>query len=523
MRWTLEHFGLALGSTKEYLRKSIYELKISKEIPAGSVGDCVKELLKSQKLSGTATEGTLTNKIGHIVLWKPIPRVECIPQIIETLNRAIADPEVEKSPNEENSKFNLTTKLCAKPRGEFPQIVFEDSNEPVPLESIAWNLKILSKTKGYDAETHIVGNEQIQHNVMGMAEDMVLEVLPIPSTLARSKNRAMDEVLTNIIRLNHQVFCLAETHAPPMILEDLVFLIHYYLYAYMDNTIPGVSTFSDSEGEELQGIAQLLGKPIEVLDDQSNSIGHEIAGTSIQRMVRCLNSGERVIRVNGGDVENLAFEMAKQCAFQLLWPESKRTTQCYHVDTEGVIREMLIEEIHGTQIQPWSGAISLPDEVIITVKARQLPIKEPNNAHFLTREARINDLKPYDSYQFNERVAASMIYDQVAPNDAIEPEQKVIIIERTIDYLLIHEAYQMLSQRTFDANIAVIIHTKWVDDDVMRNMALFKYKPTPDAHRNVIIALAEMSNQAEFSKHRAYFEELDDCLLYTSPSPRDRG
>lgn len=512
MRWSLEHFGLALGSTKEYLRKSIYELKVSKETPAGSVGDCVKELLKNQKLSGTATESTLVNKIGHIVLWRPIPRVECIPQIVETLNRAISDPEVEKSSNEEDSKFNLTTKLCVKPRGNLPQIVFEDSNEPVPLESIVWNLKILSEIKGYNAEIHIVGNEQIQHNVMGMAEDMVLEVLPIPSTLARSKNQAMDEILTNIIRLNHQVACLAGNNAPPMILEDLILLIHIYLYAYMDNTIPGVPTFSDSEGKELQGIAQLLGKPIDVLDEQSNSIGHDIAGTSIQRMVRCLNSGERVIRVNGGDVENLAFEMAKQCAFQLLWPDSKRVTQCYHVDAEGMVREMLIEEIHGTKIQPWSGAISLPDEVIINVKARQLPLKVPNNNEFLKREAKINDLKPYDSYQFNERVAASMIYDQVAPNEAVEPEQKVIIIERAIDYLLIHEAYQMLSQRAFDANIAVIIHTKWVDDDVMRNMALFNYKPTPDARRNVIIALAEMSNQSEFRKHRAYFEQLDEVV-----------
>jgi SpoVK/Ycf46/Vps4 family AAA+-type ATPase len=229
--------------------------------------------------------------------------------------------------------------------------------------------------------------------------------------------------------------------------------------------------------------------------------------------VRCLNSGERVIQVNGGDVQNLAFEMAKQCAFQLLWPDSKRATQCYHIDTEGMVREMLIEEIHGAEIQPWSGAISLPDEVIINVKARQLPLKVPNNAEFLKREAKIKDLKPYDSYQFNERVAASMIYDQVAPNEAVEPEQKVIIIERDIDYLLIHEAYQMLSERAFNANIAVIIHTKWVDDDVMRNMALFKYKPTPDAHRNVIIALAEMSNQSEFRKHRAYFEQLDEVVM----------
>lgn len=513
MRWSLEHFGLAFGSTKEYLRKSIYELKVAKETPAKSVSDCVRELLRNQKLSGSATEDTLANKIGHIVLWTPIPRVECIPQIVEILNRAILDPEVEKSSVPDGSKLHLTTKLCVKPRGIFPQIVFEDSNEPVPLELIASNLKILSNTEGYNVETHIVGNEQISHNVMGMAVDMVFEVLPIPSTLARSKNRAMDEVLSNIIRLNHQVSCLAEKQAPPIIVEDMLSLIQYYLYVYMDNTIPGVTTFTDSEGEELQGIAQLLGKPIDVLDDGSNSIGHEIAGTSIQRMVRCLNSGERVIQVNGGDVQNLAFEMAKQCAFQLLWPDSKRATQCYHIDKEGMVREMLIEEIHGTKIQPWSGAISLPDEVIINVKARQLPLKEPNNAEFLKREAKIQDLKPYDSYQFNERVAASMIYDQVAPNEAVEPEQKVIIIERTIDYLLIHEAYQMLSERAFNANIAVIIHTKWVDDDVMPNMALFKYKPTPDAHRNVIIALAEMSNQSEFRKHRAYFEGLDEVVM----------
>jgi len=513
MRWSLEHFGLAFGSTKEYLQKSIFELKVSKEAPSESLEEHIKELLKSHKLSGTATEGTLANKIGHIVLWKPIPRVECIPQIVETLNRAIADPQVEKSSEIGNSKFHLNTELCVKPRGVFPQIVFKDSKEAVPLESIAWNLKILSKIKGYDAEIHIVGNEQIQHNVMGMAEDMVLEVLPIPSTLARSKNRAMDEVLERIINLNQHTFRLAEKQAPQMILDDLLDLIQYYFYVYMDNTLPGVSTFSDSEGDELQGIAQLLGKPIDVLDDQSNSIGHEIAGTSIQRMVRCLNSGERVIQVNGGDVENLAFEMAKQCAFQLLWPDSKQTTQCYHIDAEGMVREMLIEEIHGTKIQPWSGAISLPDEVIINVKPRQLPLKVPNNAEFLKREAKINDLKPYDSYQFNERVAASMIYDQVAPNEAVEPEQKVIIIERAIDYLLIHEAYQMLSERAFEANIAVIIHTKWVDEDVMRNMALFKYKPTPDAHRNVIIALAEMSNQSEFRNLRAYFEDVDEVVM----------
>ena len=62
MRWSLEHFGLALGSTKEHLQKSIFELKVSKEIASESLEEHIKELLKSHKLSGTATEGTLANK-----------------------------------------------------------------------------------------------------------------------------------------------------------------------------------------------------------------------------------------------------------------------------------------------------------------------------------------------------------------------------------------------------------------------------------------------------------------------------
>tara|TARA_B100000767_G_scaffold27116_1_gene23633 strand:- start:20 stop:2689 length:2670 start_codon:yes stop_codon:yes gene_type:complete len=509
MRWSLEHFGLALGSTQEYIRKSIFELEVQPSIREDHDLDVeIKALLNHAKLSGLATEKTLLNRIGHVNLYCPIPRPECVHQIIEVINRAVEDEGINPA-SDDDTEFYVKNRLRDGTKGAVPDLRFEDDMLAMDFHFLADTLTKLEQFPGFDQKIHIIGNEQITHNVMGMPREMMLDVLPIPSILARAKNPAMNEILNKIITLNYRVGCLAEMNAPPMILADLVRLVQHYVFCYIDNTIPGLVTFQSEEGEELRGVAQHLGKPINDLQDVSNSIGYEIAGTSIQRIVRCLNSGERVIQVTGGDVGNLCFEMAKQCAFQLLWPDSNRTTQCFHVNQQGLVEEMLIEEIHGTNISPWTGEVDLPPDVIINVKPRELSLAAPTNPLFLQKEKQLEELDPSTSLTFRERVTASFIYDQVRLPEGKTTEQKIIIVENSVDYLIMNQAYRMLKERILDTNIALIIHTRWSDtEEELKNMALFSYKPTPDAHRNVLIGLAELANKPEFSKHKTYFESL---------------
>jgi adenylate kinase family enzyme len=220
-----------------------------------------------------------------------------------------------------------------------------------------------------------------------------------------------------------------------------------------------------------------------------------------------------VVQVQGGDVENLCFEMAKQCAFQLIWPDSGSTTQCYHVNKQGLIEEMLIEEIHGTTISPWTGDVDLPPDVIISAKPHELPMSNPNNALFLQMEKKLSELDPFTSHTYRERVTSSFIYDQIDYPPEKPPEQKIIVIDACVDYLIINQAFRTLRERTMNTNIAVLIHTRHSFEDDFKNMAHFKYKPTPDAHRNIRIGIAELANLPEFSKHKAYFENLPPVVL----------
>jgi len=512
MRWSLEHFGLALGSTQEYLRKSIFELKIDADLSPTEECEAIDKLLNHNKLSGPSTENTLLNKIGHIELYCPIPRPECVPQIIEIINKAVDNKLIRES--SDDPEFYVREKLRRIAKGEPPFITFENSSSTMNYQFLADTLTRLENFPGFDEKIHIIGNQQIPHNVMGMPREMMLDVLPIPSIYARTENPVMNKVLNKIIVLNHKAQHFASMNAPPMIIEDLISLTQYHMYCYFDNTIPGLPMYQNEEDGQLLGVAQYLGKPMNNLEHDSNSIGHEIAGTSIQRIVRCLNSGERIVQVTGGDVGNLCFEMAKQCAFQLLWPDSNTTTQCYHVNKQGLIEEMLIEEIHGNVISPWSGNIDLPPEVIINVKSHEHSMKAPSNPLFLEKERQLSDLNPFSSHDFRERVTASFIYDQVHPPEGKIPEQKIIIVGTSVDYLIINQAYRMLKERTLDTNIAIIIHSPWHnEDDNLKDTAIFRYKPTPDAHRNVMIGVAELANRPEFFKHKAYLDSLDQNVI----------
>ena len=68
--------------------------------------------------------------------------------------------------------------------------------------------------------------------------------------------------------------------------------------------------------------------------------------------------------------------------------------------------------------------------------------------------------------------------------------------------------------------------------EVLRKMAiqksyidsyqLLETKPTNDAPFSFIL-ITTYKNKTQFDAREKHFEELINCLLYTSPSPRDRG
>ena len=505
MRWGLQHFGLDLATPDEYRNRSVVELRTKLEEIELLSEIQLSGSLFDPALEGETTEATLLGKIGHIELAIPVLRIECFEQVLDLIQKRGKHEQIWYFPSIVSGKDGTHNSFMESLR------VFCDHSENIYAE-----LKAIDRhNKMNDKEMVILGNSHIPHNVIGNPSEMMISVLPIPSILARSGPNPMNEKLNELISINNRLreICLDSSKAHSERTKgDLTVLLYYHVHTYFDNTLPGVPTYRTDDGEDFLGIAQLIDQPIRVLSTQSHQLGESIAGTSIQRIVRCLNSGERVIGVSGGTIDNLCFELAKQCAFGRIWPVTKKETSCHFIDAEGLIYIMKMEEIQDLVISPWSGERNLPPEVILSAK-KSSPLESVPNPSYIETLAKISELDSMrvQRMPLNTKAAANFLFHEVAPTGEVPSEQKIVIIEGEPDNLLMSQAFRNLSE-SLGENAAFLFHTPVISPE-LEGFGRFEYKPTPDELRNVIIAIAELRTKQEFRYKIPYFDNLKSTEL----------
>ena len=488
MKWRLAHFGLDLASPEDYIKSSVCE--ITQEIEdIGAFAFYTDNSALDVKLNGPNTEHTLLTCVGHIVLQVPVPRPECLDQIVEIIN---------------------TRELLAHPLKRFgksysPHFILDKGDEETATADPFEIYDALSKVE----QSIIHGNEQTEHNVMGSPNEMMLTVLPVPSILVRtepSMNRSkLSQKINTIVRLNNTIRNLYSspdfaTELSSLLIQDLNYLLSYHVMTYLDNTIPGIATDTELDA----GIAQYLGISNSILQGGTVS-DMEVGGTSLQRIVRCINSGEKIIIVEGGSAENLCFELSKQIAFNRIWKKSERETQVVHIDETGEVQRMEIGVIRDFHWGFWDGESVFEPQDIVAPRY-SLNRTEGNHSSPELKEiiGKLKQMDPDFRLYPQEHLAASHLYTTLSKSGTDVAEQQIIICEVSIDRIVLGPVLRHLREKfTGGQNICLLLIGTSVE-----NAAKFKYLPTPDEYRNLIISLTELKERQDLEEKSMNFSHI---------------
>ncbi|MBT60338.1 MAG: hypothetical protein CMA63_02145 [Euryarchaeota archaeon] len=488
MKWKLAHFGLDLTAANDYLEASICQ--INKECVNLQDFEGIHDVPNSVldvRLNGPNTEQTLLTCVGHIELAVPIARPECLDQIVEIVNQ-----------NDENQPLIPFDK---KYRVNFSRLA-EDGETVLVVDPN----EVFRMLEAHREKIIIHGDEQTEHNVEGFAEEMMLKIMPIPSILVRNQpsltENKLNIKLNKIIRLNNtlaEILATGDWGCVTMVARDIIDLLSYQVMTYLDNTIPGLPSDSDLEA----GVAQYLGKHNPRL--QGGSVEDmEVGGTSLQRIVRCINSGETVINVEGTS-ESLCFEMSKQIAFERVWAKSMRETQIIHINSLGEIQRMEIGTIKGFHWSHWNGDVNFERDEIVTPRFSNSVIQCPQD------DVKLRDvLKKLRTIDVGFRLdvqthfAASYLYTLISDSNTETIEQQIIVCDASIDPIVLSPVLRQLRENVSERPKICLIFTKMNVD----NAATFHYTPTPDEYRNLIIALTELYERPEFEEIRSMFKKI---------------
>ena len=499
--WELKHFGIDIASPEEYRRRSVVELTkdvnlkdVFEQKPhPGSVFDPAME--------GPRTESTLLQKCGHIELATPILRPECAEQMREILLEHLG------TDRQYSAYFDVTEKGKASYKDELSfKIMMNKMGKDI--YRFLLNLDQLQKGKRHII---ILGNQTIPHNIKGTYAEMMLTVLPVPSIFARSiedQTVGMSEKINLIIGANNDIKTYQKRSKEERQDVDLYFLqlnLVYHVTTYFDNTIPNIPSWERNNGDSFYGVGQVIGIALNSFQNHPKSIGFEIAGTSIQRMVRNINSGERIMNAFSGDCENLWFELSKQCALGKIWPNLKSGVELYYIDSNGITYKIDMEEIHNLAISPWTGDKNLPEDVILSA-TKSSAIELPAHPSLKSRMKKIRDLdwQTAEGITIHSQMVANFLFHEIKPQKDSIPVNKVVVVNGVPDLLLCGTAFNQLKD-DIGLNTAFLFHTGYVAS-MFNEYGRFEYKETPDAYRNVIIALAELRSRGAFSKKTEFFD-----------------
>lgn len=481
MLWSLAHFGLELNDPETIISNSLME--VTKPAPENLPElEDAKNLLHTPadpRLHGPPTEDTLLNVFGHIVLAVPIPRPECRWEIMYEINkgRPLAHP-LRKLEKKVSTSF-------------FFDVENSDEEIKVNPEDIYNALKMLGKIT-------VVGTKWTSHYVETCPSNMMLKVLPVPCLYAQAQNGLLSK-LNQIIQMNNRLkSCMEEPRVPEIIVEDLIELLSYHVMTYLDNAISGIPSDPNLEF----GIAQLIG---EYHEFSETKLPTDLGGTTLQRIVRGINMGETVLNVNteGNEDKFLAFELQKQLVFNRIWKSSSTSTQIIHINKFGEIRQMQVGLIEDLKWEIWDGNTTFDREVVVAPRFTERFIK-PQIPHSL--EKRISLLQKVDeTYTPNlpEIQALSYLYGLNEQDDGVA-EQQIVVCDAFMNPLLLRPILRELKQGTRVGVNFCIILTEMEDDDATD----FEYIPTPDDHRNLIIALTELRERPQLQHKEKMFQHL---------------
>ena len=197
MQWKLAHFGLELNPPEDIIKLS--SIEITQVLPFSGKLDGVTDFentVLDPRLGGPPVEETLLNTIGHIKLAVPVPRPECMDQIVEHINkgRPLEYP-LEKFGKSKNAHFLYDISGTGATLSEEQLVV-----DPTELYDALASPWVSNK------EIVIHGDQFTEHNVKTEPRTMMLTVLPVPSLITRPNEdgrlHPLSKKLNQILTLN---------------------------------------------------------------------------------------------------------------------------------------------------------------------------------------------------------------------------------------------------------------------------------------------------------------------------------
>ena len=539
MKWELKHFGLELYTSERLKQKCKIEIKYPAtfgennknafEQEEGPQSAVVKYGLLDNDLNGPKNISTFETHLGIIRLETPLIRTECKDDILSILE--------EEWPDEDISYGN-----CGWPFYRDKES-FADEREAV----IHVN-EILDVLKKYPAR-RIKGNEFIQHNTVALPETMIINFLPVPSILARPTDvqllshenhsgelRESEEKmqyrendltlkLSDILRINIRIKENKSSGAPQIILDDLSELLQYHITTYLDNRTLGIPPARGVNGEELVTIAQLLGK--DMGDYYNENLGSSTkVDSSIKRIVRCINSGERVIYVNGGSIDELSIELAKQCALgkifsNLIWDD---IVTCYQINSAGECSKMNIDVLENDELVPWDFYSEIPKSKIIHAykDARIIDFKIPSIFPQIINKASMRGNYYIESEKIDFQIA-KVIYSIIEKQTLERNSPSIIIIDNQSinSKAILEKAFGILENNVLNRlEVAIIIRGSYLGRELRITRGSFTYNPTDNSLRYSLIALNQIKRMKEFENHLKKIIEWENSTNYNSEIKR---
>ena len=488
MQWQLAHFGLDLGSPFDYVQQSVTicdeHIDDIMNTPRNSVSTIGSVL--DNDLDAGKSESALKNTFGHINLAIPIIRPECLNQVVEYSK----DWKILKTMN--NVGIYASTVDNQRISGELIHKILKNNKE-----------KLL-----------IHGNQFIEHNVMAWPDEMMMRVLPVPSfgvcgTTDKHVSK-MREKLNKIVYFNNLLKSIMdgdvqggeETFGISLSYMDVIDILTWHIYTYMDNAMAGIASDPDLD----RGVAQMLGTPIDDLtfDDRKKI---DIAGTSLQRIVRGINMGESAISVtkktHRDNSKNLAFELSKQVAFNRIWKKSGRETNIIHIASTGEAIRMENGVIDQFSWQLWEGDLKIPREMVVCPRYAKRRMKSSTNHPTLDLVlSKLREIDSEYSISIPQHRALCYLYE-LLEGTAIR-EQQVVICDVRIDDIILRPLLKKLNTLSETGeNICLILRNNYVE-----NIGEYIYKTTPDNYRNLIIAITEIRERQQFDHKDEMFNHI---------------
>ena len=487
MRWQLKHFGLGIKSPEAMISQS--SLKVTQELSSGEEEQQdFTGTIMDPKLDGPVTEKTMCKLFGHIVLESPVPRPECMDQLIQVFNEKL---EFEHPLRQQGKAKSLAFELDS---GD------DDNRQYVSSEEIHHRL-------GLRPTIFVHGDQFTEHNTESNPANMMLTVLPVPSIASRGGKEALTHDLTlklnDVVRMNNRLKDFKERgDAPAVIIEDLSDLLRYHVWTYLDNAIPGIPSARRRDGVPLMGIAQYLGAPAAIQGKDGNV--SDASGSSLQRIARGINMGEPVLCVSAGrNAKNLAFELAKQVVFERIWAKSDRDTEVHFLNGYGEVERITTGIIDSLRWAPWDGKKSFDRNTVVEPRFNAPEVDIAKSELLQSTVDRIREIDVDFKLSVAENQALTHLYN-LEDTQAKERANLIVVSDLKMNPIVLRPLLRKLRHQEDSRGNFCLILTQPVDDEVVK----YQYSPTPDHYRNVIIALANLMERPEFEEQHEVFAQF---------------